>query len=352
MLRKMIILIIITLLGGISSTAYSEEGDWIQAGDGSSYEEALKNAKWNIITKAMEKAIGDQATDFDTIKFFKEQFNKDQNRYLKTFNKVSESKDGGRYTVKIQGIVELSSIRNDSKSLIKDTKTGGQKDLPSISIKISNEKIEGNLAEKFKTYGYKIIDHKKLGSLKDQSEDKLGKKGTQIQDIDYLVESPVMDYKDDGIDTITGESKKALSFRVAATEMLNATTLADVTETVKCKESPSSVDECLNGKAVDLMFNRVNSQILDSWKDTKKIFSAFISGVDQKTYDVIADVIIEMTGDKEPEEKEIENGYKILAKMKEGGINRENRKNAEKALREKLGIDVKIENRKLVYEKK
>src|SRR3972149_7336046 len=122
MRKKMVNLIIIALAIGISSTSYSEEGDWIQSGDGSSYEEALKNAKWNIITKAMEKAIGDQATDFDTIKFFKEQFNKDQNRYLKTINKVSESKDGGRYTVKIQGIVELSSIRNDSKSLIKDTK--------------------------------------------------------------------------------------------------------------------------------------------------------------------------------------------------------------------------------------
>ena len=58
MRKKMVILIIIALAIGISSTSYSEEGDWIQSGDGSSYEEALKNAKWNIITKAMEKAIG------------------------------------------------------------------------------------------------------------------------------------------------------------------------------------------------------------------------------------------------------------------------------------------------------
>ncbi len=311
-ITRTISLSLIFLLLTPASGCFGEELDWVEKGYGKSKKTAVFNAKWSIITKALEEVLGDQAQEVQNLKFFKTKFENDELRYLRKYKIIYTRKEKGKYAAKVHGSIEMATIRTDAALLI--NKSGGNRRLPSIAINSKNQHMVGLLAQKFKNFGYVYIDYQSkieklvveyqssIEKFIDQNPDKID---TILKSagVDYLLTIPLANYKSEEKNKITGENSGSLTFQVKIiSTKLSADVLVAVQDTVT-QSSFERTKEQTYAKAVELIFNKVNSQIIRSWEKSKSLYTAYLKNVNEEQYFNIVDILVEVIGDDNPREK-------------------------------------------------
>ncbi len=289
--------------------AEAGEDSWTEKGYGSSEKDAVFEAKWSVIEKALEEVIGDEAMEKGYL--IKEKFKKERNssKFLRDFKKISVRKEDGEYVVRVNAIVNMATLRNEAKKIIK--KAGGG-NLPSIAIKEPSEKeheglgkgLGDELRSRFSSNGYNAFvfevkdSNIKMGAERDVSE-AVERKKVHTAGAQYIAKFTSIKYNSTGKDKITGNSchKLYINVQIITGE---GKILAEKGATVE----NCSAREDLFKDAVEKIFDEINSQIIADWGVQKGLYTAYVSNdIGNKKYWAIFDVLIKLTGDDNPREE-------------------------------------------------
>ena len=318
---------VVLLIINLCSSAFCEELEFMEKAFGTSEEKAVFNAQWAIVAKAMQKAIHDQAQDKETIALIRKSFLENQGRYLHHEKLIYKRKEAGRYAAKVRASVDMAAVRTDAKEVIRGATN--KRELPSIAIYTNNKNRDfaGFIVNKFKEYGYVYFDYETqkanyIPKLNKADTSDIGELEFEIiaknAGVNFLVEIPVSIIRYHGINKVTGGERGSLSFEIKAidTNSNASEALAYVRDAVQCSTT-IGLEDALYAKAAKVVFNQINSQIISSWRDAKTTYTAYFDKMDRKLYRSAVNILIEMTGDDNPN---IENdpvaGYKATFKLK------------------------------------
>ena len=303
------------------------------APDSSSEEEAIFDAKWSAIEQALKEVIGDEAVEKGDL--IKEKFRKEQDnsKFLGDWRRLYVRKEYGKYAAKVNAAIDMAALREEAQDII-ESSGGGVK--PTIAIKISRDKDKGKgnqfvgkLGELFKDYGYGLVKDKNNDTNNDTNKDTITSKHELMininssekdlskmeidelfrkTDADYLVEFSSIKYIDRGINKITGKHDAALNFTIIVSSMEEI--LAQTDAMVKYSDKHDVLEELLYKKAAKVVFNKINSHIINSWE--AKLFTVNIGNdIGEDERDDILDVLGGVLGDNRPREKDGKAFFKL-----------------------------------------